>query len=233
MTDFALGLTVDHSDVSRGLSDIERKQLPMATVWGLNDTAADMLDHVQNRMEVVFDRPTRFTKNAFMVWRANKKTMEARVQERPSVGSKHFLKVQEDGGARPQTGVERMLGATLPYEGLVSALVPAAGAKLNAYGNWSPAQRKQALSAASGAAQAARSRARYFVPDKRSNLSSGIWKRTGKGKREKLTKVAHFLDAAPSYTKRLGFFDGAQEVFNEKFPDRFFAAFDRAMASRK
>lgn len=235
-----LNMDIDPSDLARGLNDVQRKQVPFATVWGLNDTASDVLSHMQSRMDVVFDKPTRFAKNAFMVWRATKSTMTAEVKERPSVGSRHFLKVQERGGARGQTGLEKLLDSRLNYDGQIVAVVPAAGAKLNTYGNWSPGERKNVLSAVqsqrdsqanSTDASKARSKSRvgYFVPRPGSKLSPGVWKRSGK--KGSLTKILHFTTAMPAYDKRLGFYDGAQSVFDDQFPTNFARAFQKAMAT--
>lgn len=233
-----LKLDIDVDDLARGLNAVERKQLPIATVWGLNDTAKDVLDHMQDRMTVVFDRPTRFAKNAFMVWRANKATMTAEVKERLSVEDRHFLKVQERGGARGKTGLERLIDSRLPYDGQILAVVPAAGAKLNAYGNWSPGEQKKVLSAVqsqrdvstnSTAASKARNKTRvgYFVPRAGSKLSPGVWKRSGK--KGSLSKILHFTTAMPTYDKRLGFYDGAEDVFAARFPVNFARAFQKAM----
>jgi len=243
---FDLGLHLDTSDYLKGKNAIERTQLPIATMWALNDTAQEVLEHVQNRMEVVFDRPTRFSKNAFQVWRAKKGNLTASVQERPSVGRKHFLKVQERGGQRPTTGLERMLSSSLAYDGVLSAIVPAKGAKLNQFGNWAPGQRNQAISGVKGWSEVGykanttkesrarrQSRAAYFVPKKGSRLSAGIYKRTGKGQREKIVKVAHFLDRLPRYGARLKFHGGAQEVFDQRFGPNFRRAFEKAMATRR
>lgn len=246
MRDFSLGMHLDPSDFLKASDQIEREQLPMATAWALNDTAQEVLEHVQNKMEVVFDEPTRFTKNAFHVWRATKTNLTARVQERPSVGSKHFLKVQERGGRRPKTGLERMLSSSLAYDGLLTAVVPAAGAKRNKFGNWAPGQRNQAISAIKGWSEAGykanvtkdsrarnKGRAAYFVPRPSSSLSPGIYKRTGSKKREKIVKVAHFLDSLPRYSARLGFYDGADQVFDRRFGPNFKRAFEKAMATRR
>jgi hypothetical protein len=246
MSGLDLSLHMDTGDFIKGADEIQRKQLPMATAWALNDTAKEVLEHIQNRMETVFDEPTRFTKNAFHVWRAKKTNLVATVQERPSVGSKHYLKVQERGGRRPKTGLERMLSSSLAYDGVLAAVVPAKGAKRNRFGNWAPGERNQAISAIKGWSETGykanatkdskarnRSRAAYFVPRKGSKLSPGIYKRTGRGKREKVVKVAHFLDSLPSYSGRLGFHDGAEQVFETRFPMNFKRAFEKAMATRR
>jgi hypothetical protein len=236
-----LSIHFDPKDLERGLTDVEKRQLPITTVWALNDTAVDVLNHMKSRMDQVFDNPTRFAKNAFMVWRANKTTLTAEVKERPSVGSRHFLKVQEAGGQRPETGLERLMKSRLSYVGNITAIVPAAGAKLNAAGNWSPGERNKVLSAvqAQGDTRSnttTQSRARrksrigYFVPRKASGLSAGVWKRDGKNR---VSKILHFTTAMPNYVERLGFYDGAEEVYDAQFPIRFTAAFEKAMGSAK
>lgn len=240
-------MAFDTRDFERRMTEIERSQLPQATVWALNDTAKDVLEHVQHQMDVVFDRPTRFTKSAFMVWRADKRTLMAEVKERPSVGSRHYLKIQERGGPRPQTGLEKMVASHLAYDGVIRAIIPTSAARKNAAGNWSPGERNQAISAIkawrevgysanateASVKRAKKKRAEYFVPKRGSRMSPGIWRRSGSKKSPKVDKVAHFVDSAPVYEKRLGFYDGAEDVFNARFGDHFRRAFERAMATRK
>ncbi|WP_245999204.1 hypothetical protein [Paracoccus methylarcula] len=216
-------LSLDDRALQANLRRLADRDAKMAAVWALNDTADDVLAHVQGRMDQVFDRPTRFTRNAFMVWRAKPSQLEAKVLERPSVGRRHYLKVEEFGGPRGQTGLEALLSSRLGHDGRISAAVPAAGAKLNAYGNWSPGERNQALAATSRQEQAVaatggtrkRRRAGYFVPAASSRLSPGIWKRNPDGS---IRKLLHFTTAVPEYRERLGFFDGAEEVSARRLP---------------
>ncbi len=221
-------LTLNLEDAAFGAATQELGEtgINQAAAYALTDTAQDVLDHVQGRMDVVFDRPTRFTKNAFMVWRATPKTLEAKVMERPSVGARHYLKVQEEGGTRGRTGLERLLDSKIAYDGDLRSVVPAAGAKLNAYGNWQTGERNRALSAVQAQRDSTantteasrkrnRKRAGFFVPRKGSQLSPGIWKRSAAGK---ITKVLHFTSLAPHYDRRLGFFDGAEEVRAARLP---------------
>ncbi|WP_428924984.1 hypothetical protein [Marinibacterium sp. SX1] len=236
-----LMMPIDVSDFERGTTSFERKQMPYATMLALNETAGEVLEHQKDRMRVVFDRPTRFALNAFMVWRAKKSDLRAEIKERPSVSDRHFLKVQERGGQRPQTGLERLLDSRLAYGGQISAAIPASGARTNVAGNWTPGERNQVLSAiqsqrdgAANTTEASRSRhkkrAQYFVPSEGSKLSAGVWKRSGK---KKLSKVLHFTKSMPAYRKRLGFYDGAQDVFRAKFPVNFRKAFAKALASAR
>lgn len=218
-----LRVATDDAELQRNLKQLVDKDARRAASWALNDTADDVLKHVQDRMDQVFDRPTRFTKNAFMVWRAKPNDLEAEVIERPSVGRRHFLKVQEVGGARAQTGLERLMSSQLGAGGEMQAAVPAEGAKLDAYGNWANAERKQALAAVSNApaspavaGKRSRRRAGFFVPKPGSGLSPGIWKRAPDGS---VSKVLHFSAVAPVYSQRLGFMDGAGEVYRERLPE--------------
>lgn len=230
-----LKLTIDDAQLQRNLRQLGEKDARQAAVWALNDTADDVLKHVQGRMDEVFDRPTRFTKNAFMVWRAKPNNLEAQVLERPSVGRRHYLKVQEAGGRRGQTGLERLLGSRVAYDGVLQSAVPGKGAKLDAYGNWSNGERNQALSAVQAQRDVAtnttadarkrrRKRAGFFVPKPGSKLSPGIWKRAADGS---ISKVLHFSAVAPVYSQRLGFQDGAEEVYRAKLPEHLARTFER------
>lgn len=211
--------------------DAEPGILRTATRYALNDSADDVLERVQSNMRARFDRPTRFALNAFMVKYARKsdKDMTATVTERPSVGKRHFLKVQEAGGARGQTGIEKMLGYTLPLPGIFNAVTPTQHAKRDAAGNWSPGERNKAISAIKGwretgysANETAASRSRkkskrtteYFIPPTKSDLPPGIYKAEHDG----ALKIANFTRFMPKYKPLLGFYDGAQEVFDEAFP---------------
>jgi hypothetical protein len=196
--------------VARSLEAIRRRQLPFAISQALNDTGKDVVDVIPRHMERVFDRPTPFAKNAFMLVRSTKGRLVAVVDLKPSADRKHFLRVQQYGGIRPQTGTERTLASRLAYSGQIVNLTPARGARMDRYGNWSAGERNQALSAIKAqrdptsnttAASRARNprRAQYFVPRPGSKLSPGIWKRQG----QRIVKVAHFTSAQSSYRPRL------------------------------
>lgn len=234
-----LAISLDDRAFQRQLTNLEVTQLPYAAANALNDTAYNALKHIQDRMEVVFDRPTRWTKNAFMVWRAKKGQLEAQVKERPSVGSRHYLKMQEAGGVRPQTGVEKLLAANVSYAGVIAAAIPAAGAKLDAFGNWSSGERNQVLSAlgaqrdqttnqTEASKKRNKKRASYFVPQ--SGMAPGVYKRTLSGE---VTKVLTFTDSMPHYKPQLGFYDGVQEVWVARLPGHLDRRLAEAVAKAK
>lgn len=239
---FDLSLTVETADFLSRTEALATRHLPQIEVWALNWTADDVLKAVQGRMRVAFDRPTRWTLGAFHVWRATKATRVAVVQERPSVGRRHYLKVQEAGGARPQTALEKLVAMKVVSSQILTAVIPASGARIDAYGNWSRGERNQALSeiraqrdsaanatAVSIARARRRGRASYFTP-KNGGLSPGIWKRTSAGT---LSKVAHFVDRSPVYRPAFEFEGTAARAYRERLAPNLQRAFERALATAR
>lgn len=234
-----LEMTLEERPFSRQLTNLETHLLPQASAAALTFTAMDVLEHVQNNMKVNFDRPTRFTLNALMVWRATPGRLVSEVKERPSVGRRHYLKVQERGGQRPQKGVERALSSRLAYEGILAAVTPASGARLDSYGNWSSGERNQVLSqlqaqsdtrsntTEASARRAAGRRASYFVP-RNGGLYPAVFKRTSP--KAKPVPVLNLLESAPRYTPRLGFYDGAEEIWRTRLPEKLDRELAKAVA---
>lgn len=211
----------------RSLSETAREVFPACIVMALNDTAQDNLDALRKSMEQEFDRPTRWTLNAFMVWRAGRGKWVARVQERPAMGRRHYLRVQASGGVRPNTAIETLMKSHIAVEGDFNIITPAKGAKLDANGNWSPGQRNQVLSALGAqrdrAANAtARSKARskgkrldYFVPKPGSGLKPGVYARGSDGQ---MTKVLNFSPNGANYESRFPFEEKNIDTARAEFP---------------
>lgn len=237
-------ITIAHNigEVTAWLGRLARDQVPFATAMALNDTAADALEAVKEEMAQVFDRPTRWTLNAFMVWRADKRTLKAAVKERPSVGPRHYLKVQGTGGVRPATGIEGALRSRAAYAGRIGSVAPAKGARLDAHGNWSSGERNQALSgikaqrdptanttARSKALTKNKGRATYFVPKPGSGLAPGIWKREGK----QVVKVLHFSEAGASYRKRIDWRETVERRAAQVYLGHFRRRLDQAIRTAR
>lgn len=237
---------LDTRQWNAGLTALDQRQVPFATMMAVNRTAQDVLDDVRARMDVVFDRPTRFTKNAFQIMpRASRANPEATVGERPSVTKRHYLKVQETGGARGQTGVEALLARNLPLAMDLRAVIPATGgpfegARLDSFGNWSTGERNQVLSALKSQRDATanvtdRSRARnrrrasYFVP--KHGLAPGVYRRNAPG--DIPVRVLKFSERAPQYQPRLEFLDRAERIFAERMATNFADALSRALATAR
>ncbi|WP_339113272.1 hypothetical protein [Thioclava sp. GXIMD2076] len=229
---------LDTSGFTTALDTLAKRDVVIASTWALNDTAEEARAHVAERMTVVFDRPTRFTQNAFRVRKARSSDLEAAVEERATIGRRHYLKVQEEGGPRGQTGFEKLLSQNLAFEGIIQSVIPAEGARLDAYGNWSTGERNQVLSAlnaqrdrAANATKASRKRkpkrARYFVP--KAGLTQDIYKRGPSGIAE---RVAILSDKVPVYQKRLGFFAEAERIYETRLPAHLGRTLAKMIAKR-
>lgn len=232
-------LRLDVGPFTAALSALAGRDVQIAGIWALNDTAADVHAHVADRMEVVFDRPTRFTKNAFMVVKARSGHLEAAVEQRAASGARHYLRVQEEGGPRGQTGFEKALSRSLAYEGAVQSLIPGEHARLDAYGNWSRGERNQVMSQlqvqrdkAANETAASRKRkprrARYFVAAK--GLAPGVYRRDEIG--GAALRVLKISDKVPVYQQRLGFYEGAADVFAARLPQHMSRTLGRMIAKR-
>lgn len=235
-------ISADFRAAERVLSDLGRRQLPFAAMMAVNDTAKDVLQEVEREIETSFDNPTRFTRKAFFVRRANnKKNPVATVERKTPVAGKHYLVVQSRGGIRPQTGLEKLLANRLKYAGVIRTVAPASGARRNAYGNWSPGQRNQVLSAIKAQRDASSNttsrslkrqggRNGYFVPREGSKLGAGVYQRMARGR---VKKIVNFSDAAARYRQRFEFDDVALETAQSNFERHFFARLEKAIRTAK
>jgi len=227
--------TINRADLaalSQRFRDIETRHLPDVTRWALNDMAFGV--HAENKrlIDRVFDNPVRFTRNAFWVRKATRDNPVAVVERKRMVVGKHYLEVQQKGGTRRQTGIEKMLARRLPYEGLIQSVLPAS-IRTNAAGNIAPGALQRLLSGVG--AQTDRNqnttdasrrrnprRARFFVPDADSHLSPGVYaERAGE-----LTKMLHLSEMAPTYRKRFPMEEHGETVAARAAP----AAVERALA---
>lgn len=224
-------------------------QTNAALARALNWTAQDLRAHLQSDMRQVFDRPTPFTLNGLRVWNATSAKPVATVGFREQKTGGHYLQVQVDGGRRRLKGLEvrlRRIGLMLPDE----FAMPAAGARMDAYGNMSRGQIVQILSQLgsakfsgdfSVASNSKRSRAKrsvdaYFVSrpgrefgrrrkdggsnDKSQHLPAGVWLRRRFAIGTAVKPVLIFT-REPSYRKRWPFFETSQRITRELFPSRY------------
>lgn len=101
-----------------------------AAAVALTRTAWEVRSALMAGMQDSFDRPTPFTMRAFRVDAARSETMEARVWAMPLQA--RYLAPEIEGGDRNTKGFEKKMKL---FGGEVA--LPAAGAKLNQYGNMS------------------------------------------------------------------------------------------------
>lgn len=230
-------------DVERDLSDVGRRQLPFAMAVALNGLAVDLVELNRRRMAREFDRPTRWTLNAFHFVRATKANPVATIKRKDAVSGRHYLETQSEGGRRKQTGFERLLNSRLAYSGQVGFVVPTKHMPRNAHGNVHPGALQKVLSGLKAQGDAAqnetdKSRAkklragapRYFVPAEGGRLSPGIYMRKGK---DKPVKVFAFTTKTPGYAAQFQFYPNMQKATDRLLPGYFAKALDRAIQTAR
>lgn len=201
---------------------------------GLAETAlADALNHTANQakqalraeMSNVFDRPTPWTLNSTRILHATPSRLEAAIWVQDQSGNKNpfsaedYLMPQVDGGERFTRRSEKYLreAGILPSGRFV---VPAAGARLDSYGNIQRGHMMQILSGLramtlSGSDNAAtesrrslrKGHALAFFVMKRGKTPIGIAERRGKG----LVMVLAFV-RQPQYRTRFRFHEIVRRV---------------------
>ena len=227
--------------VLKNLNDLERNQLPFAGSLALNATGKDVIEENQRLMDKVFDRPTRWTRNAFWLRRSTKRNLIASVERKTAISRRFYLEIQAEGGTRRKTGIERLLINKLSYPGGIEAIVPTRGQRRNRYGNVSPAAMNRILAGlkvqlnnaqSSGkvaSSQAGARRARYFVPAPGSKLSPGVFEQRG----TKLKKVLAFSQSRARYTARFPMQSHGQAYAKRVLPAHFRTALNRALSTAK
>ena len=191
----------------------------------LNHTANQARQALQVEMSSVFDRPTPWTLNSIRILNATPANLEAAVWVKDESGGKNPLAAEDyllphvDGGTRNKRRAEGYLRET----GILPAgmfIVPAAGARLDAYGNIQRGHMMQILSGLkamklSGSDSAAtdskrslrKGHALAFFVMKRGKTPIGIAERRG----ENVIMVLAFV-RQPQYRERFKFHDVVRRV---------------------
>jgi len=85
-------------EVTKGMSSIQKKQIPFATMLALNDTAFSLQKAYKVQTKQKFTNATKFTQTGFMVEKAKKNNLTATVFV--SKKREDYMKLQVDGGIR-------------------------------------------------------------------------------------------------------------------------------------
>jgi hypothetical protein len=163
-----INISIDASGISKmrlALAELQG-QLPYAASRALNDAAKQMAADLNKSTNQYFDRPTRFTQNAYRVSsRSSKTNLVAEI--RPKSIQERYLLPSIRGGVRPQRPSERRLGGASP------AWRPGLDARLNASGNMSKAAAVKALKGGPDL---------FTLRDRQGKLRPGVYQRMkGKG----------------------------------------------------
>lgn len=225
------------------LTDLERNQIPFATVLALTETAKLVKAELESEMRQVFDRPTPYTMDSLRLIPATKQRLEARVwikdEADGAAPATRWLTPEVYGGPRNNKRSEALLKARgiLPEGKFV---VPGKGMKLDSYGNVGRGQMQKILSGlgaqgdryqnSTDSRRSAGNRTRYFVM-RRGHEAIGIAERTGR-RRDQVQIVLAFV-SKPGYAKALDFFTIGQRVADAQLPVQFEKALAQAIATRR
>ncbi|MBL0918031.1 MAG: hypothetical protein IBJ14_04970 [Hydrogenophaga sp.] len=238
-----------------------RNQVPFALARALTKTGQQVRDAQRSEIERVFDRPTRYTRNAVFLRTATKQRLEAEVWLKDGDRPTHYLLPQIEGGSRPLKRFEQrlvMAGYMTPTE----RAVPGGGAQLDQHGNMSRGQITKILSQLrtaavagdfSNASDSRRSRAKrakeaYFVSRgpgrwkgigswkgglKSQHLPRGVWVRRSFGPWGTAVKPVLLFVPRATYRPRYHFFELARRVVEQQFEGNFADSWRDAMRSAR
>ena len=157
----SMSIKVDTTELERKLRNAQ-KQIPFATSKALNDTADAVAKRLTGQMDRFLDRPTPFTKRAFLTAsgrfkgkRANRRDLEAIIMA--DKAQNEYLRLNVFGGIR--TPKRRAI------------MVPTGKVPVNRYGNVPRAVQRQ-MAGQTG---------KYFKGNADNNLDPGIYRRTRTG----------------------------------------------------
>jgi hypothetical protein len=93
-----VSVKTDINSVIKGLTAVQRKQVPFAVSQAINDTAAQARIAATDALDTHLDKPVAFTKRAIGYTKSNKRNLQAVVSIRPQQHA--YLKYQIKGGQR-------------------------------------------------------------------------------------------------------------------------------------
>lgn len=224
-----------------------RKQVPFATAKTLNKMADYVKRATISEMKQKFDRPTPFTLNSLFIRYATKNKLSARVyvKDRELAKSKALSESighQFGGGPR----IRKRLEFWFTQAGYITSseyLVPASGAKLDAYGNMSRGQIAQVLSQLQAGSDAtsfrtgsARSKAKraasgYFW-SRGGQLKRGVWQRFGFAAGGAVKPIL-IVSKAPIYKQRIDIDKLANQIISRDFDAEFKKQFNEAVRTAR
>lgn len=224
-----------------------KKQIPFAIAKALNDVAVLVKNAERKEMERVFDNPTPYTLNSIFFKKATKQKFEVNIIIRNEAAKGtppvKYLEPEIFGGTRRAKSSELQLRE----KGLMEDdmfWAPGAGARLNKYGNISPGQIVQILSALKSFREAGYN-ANYNSKSGRKSknplaskifvqkewgkaLYPGVYQRTKTGVKPLLI----FLEN-PHYEERFNFFTVGEIIYDNNFENKFNEAIQYALATAK
>ena len=205
-------------EVTKGLSSMQKKQIPFATMLALNDTAFALHKTYKKQTLQKFDSPTTFTQKGFRYDKAKKTNLVAVVYVEKT--REDYMKLQVDGGIRTPKN---------------SAIVIANSKNSNDVGKYPSGNIKKGAYN-----KIKRNKDKYFFGKPKGNQGSeGIWERYGRessgtsaGQKirqvAKLTKMGRYKALYPFEAIGNGVAFSRKNGFDSNFAKRLRRALDTA-----
>lgn len=233
-----LSVSTNVKDLTRWLSDVQKKQIPFATAKALTDTAKLVEADLKREMLAEFDNPSPFTRNSTFKTSATTAKQEAVIGIKDKgmrVTPATLLKEHFSGGRRGGKPMERALMAMGALPSGWRA-VPGEGLRLDAYGNPRRNQVREILGSLKSKTNVYQGRGKkmalvgyFLVPiGSESRLTPGIYWRSGRS----IKPMFIFVKQA-AYRKVIDLPGIATKVVARSFDQQFGAALDRALATAR
>jgi hypothetical protein len=203
-------------EVSRKLTDIQKKQVPFAASLALNKVAYQANMAIRKQAKYQLHNPTNWTISGFLYDKSNKKNLNVLMYAAGAPSGKRgrladrnkYMIFQVHGGTRFPDGR--------------AIIVPTKHTRLNKHGNIPRALLKQFVE----------NKTKYFAgkPRGRSNeTNAGVYERVGRGGRKSIKKVASFVSTARYSDKRLDYYGVINKVVTRRFKGIFAESLDLAI----
>ena len=178
-------------EFTRGVNDLVKRQVPFAASKTINTIAYELSkQEFVSEMDSQLDKPTRFTRQAFVYQQSTKRNLTSIVRAKQI--QKSYLHWQVDGGHRAPKN---------------RAIPIPVGQKRNAYGNMPK-----------GAVKRLAGNKKTFSGIPRGRKTPGIYQRTGKKGRGGLKLMVKWQPEGANYHKRIDFLSVAERVVRARFP---------------
>ncbi|MBF0625830.1 MAG: hypothetical protein HQL82_13605 [Magnetococcales bacterium] len=196
-------VTVNENVIGHAFSDLE-KQLRFAAAQALTRTVQDAQEEVKRQLPERFTIRTGWLAKGIRIRPASRNNLKASVLVKDA-----FMALQETGGDK-----------TSPFG---DALGVPVGARPTPAVVTRPSKFPGALLAKKGF---------FIAPIVHGSRTMGVWKRTGKGRGERLT-LMYVFERKVRLEPKFGFHETVRKVALESFPHRFAEALRQALASRR
>ncbi|WP_422491723.1 hypothetical protein [Endozoicomonas sp. ALE010] len=230
-----MDLFLDIEGLTRQLDQFRRRQVPFATALAMTRLGGIAKGEVEEEMQRVFDRPTRYTMNSLFLRPARKRDVNPKAVvwfrdwSPKGTAATKYLTPEVHGGERNTKRSESLLRR----RGLLGSeefLVPSRTAKLDRYGNISRGQVVKMLSNVRAQFDTSQNttnsrKTQYFV-GRPGGKAKGVWMRRGR-------KVQPFMmiTRQPKYRRRLDFHGVSERSIRRHYNKEFGKALAYAIAT--